>query len=243
MDPTLANTLLLLGLGAFAYLLGGIPNAVIIGLLFYKKNPLEYGSHNSGGTNAGRVLGAKAGVAVIVLDILKAAAVFWISWAILYLSPLQESLTLWDAGRIHLWITLPLESLGHCFSPYLKGKGGKAVASLYGSIGGTSWVMFPLCFLLFFLFFRLTKKVMSKASLLTGLALVVLEWGLVAGNYLAGPSYYGIASWTFELAPGGELLWEAGVAVTLVYIVLVIRHRDNIRRIHDGEEKSLTWQK
>ena len=56
----------------FGYLLGSIPFALVIGKLFYHTDIRQYGSGNLGGTNAGRVLGKKAGISVIVLDALKA---------------------------------------------------------------------------------------------------------------------------------------------------------------------------
>ena len=54
-----------------SYLLGSIPFALVIGKLFYKTDIRRHGSGNLGGGNTGRVLGAKAGVAVMTLDILK----------------------------------------------------------------------------------------------------------------------------------------------------------------------------
>ena len=59
----------------FAYLYGSIPFALVIGRLFYKTDVRNYGSGNLGGTNTGRVLGKKAGFAVIVLDASKALLV------------------------------------------------------------------------------------------------------------------------------------------------------------------------
>ena len=53
------------------YLLGSLPFALIIGKLFYKTDVRNYGSGNLGGTNAGRVLGKKAGISVIACDVLK----------------------------------------------------------------------------------------------------------------------------------------------------------------------------
>ena len=57
------------------YVIGSIPWALIIGKVFYHKDIRQYGSGNLGGSNAGRVLGKPAGVAVIVLDALKALLV------------------------------------------------------------------------------------------------------------------------------------------------------------------------
>ena len=63
----LINILLVIG----AYLLGSISNAVWIGKTFYGIDPRTQGSKNAGATNAVRVLGAKAGGAVFLLDALK----------------------------------------------------------------------------------------------------------------------------------------------------------------------------
>ena len=54
-----------------AYLFGSIPTAVWIGLAFFNIDVREYGSGNAGATNTFRVLGKKAGVPVMFLDILK----------------------------------------------------------------------------------------------------------------------------------------------------------------------------
>ena len=55
-----------------SYILGSIPNALIIGKVFFKKDIRNYGSGNLGGSNSGRVLGKKIGLLVMVLDLLKA---------------------------------------------------------------------------------------------------------------------------------------------------------------------------
>src|SRR5665213_3835115 len=54
-----------------AYLCGSIPTAVWIGLAFYNVDVREYGSGNAGATNTFRVLGKKAGIPVMLIDILK----------------------------------------------------------------------------------------------------------------------------------------------------------------------------
>jgi len=59
---------------AVAYLLGGIPWALIIGKLFYKIDVRKEGSGNLGATNVFRALGAKAAIATLVLDAAKGAA-------------------------------------------------------------------------------------------------------------------------------------------------------------------------
>ena len=57
------------------YLIGSIPFAYVIGKLFYRTDVREHGSGNLGGSNTGRVLGKKAGVTVMTLDLLKVTLV------------------------------------------------------------------------------------------------------------------------------------------------------------------------
>jgi len=55
-----------------AYLLGSIPSSVWIGRWFYKVDVRNEGSGNAGATNTIRVLGWKAGVPVLIMDVFKA---------------------------------------------------------------------------------------------------------------------------------------------------------------------------
>ncbi|HYH56042.1 MAG TPA: glycerol-3-phosphate acyltransferase, partial [Anseongella sp.] len=69
MIPAHSLTALLL-----AYMIGSIPTAVWLGKAFYGIDIREYGSGNAGATNTFRVLGKKAGIPVMLIDILKGFA-------------------------------------------------------------------------------------------------------------------------------------------------------------------------
>lgn len=105
------------------YLLGSIPFALVIGKVFYKTDVRNYGSKNLGGGNTGRVLGKKAGVAVMTMDILK------VTLAIFLASFMEHSqITVIAAGLA--------AAIGHCFPVFAGFKGGKAVATMYGFLFG-----------------------------------------------------------------------------------------------------------
>ena len=57
----------------FAYLLGSIPNALIVSKLFFKTDIRKFGSKNMGATNTLRVLGVRYAALVFFLDALKAS--------------------------------------------------------------------------------------------------------------------------------------------------------------------------
>ncbi|MBI9033306.1 MAG: glycerol-3-phosphate 1-O-acyltransferase PlsY [Bacteroidales bacterium] len=108
-----------------AYLIGAIPSAVWIGKIFFKVDVRTQGSGNAGATNTIRVLGTKAGVIVLLLDILKG----WVAVSLAQMFPIQMSEAYFDLFRIGL---AAAAVFGHIFPVYAGFKGGKGVATLLG---------------------------------------------------------------------------------------------------------------
>ncbi|NBA00591.1 glycerol-3-phosphate 1-O-acyltransferase PlsY [Erysipelothrix rhusiopathiae] len=148
------------------YLLGSIPNALVIGKLFFNTDIREHGSGNLGGTNAGRTLGAKAGVAVAVLDVLKATI------AMVITNFLFPDATIYSGF---------FATLGHCFPIFAKFKGGKAVSTAMGFLLGISILVtkrpvlhFIVPVLIFFAVLYLSKMVSLSAMISIITAVVIL---------------------------------------------------------------------
>jgi glycerol-3-phosphate acyltransferase PlsY len=116
-----------------AYLLGSCASAVWIGKYFYKLDVREYGSGNSGATNAFRVLGKKAGITVLLMDSAKG----WLSVNIAYLL-FAFQLYHYPPGSppyVDLQLALGVAALiGHIFPVYVGFRGGKGIATLLGII-------------------------------------------------------------------------------------------------------------
>ena len=144
------------------YLLGSIPFALVIGKIFYKTDIRQYGSGNLGGSNAGRVLGKKAGLAVMTLDLLK------VTFAIFLASFFENKEVLMVVAGVSA-------AVGHCFPVFAKFKGGKAVATMYGFlfgmalVGGQSfWIFFfPLITFMAVLY---VTKIVALSSVLSAIA-------------------------------------------------------------------------
>lgn len=116
-----------------AYLLGSIASAVWIGQIFYGTDVREYGSGNSGSTNAFRVLGKKAGIAVLLIDSAKG----WLSVNLVtLLHTLEITHLLPGTGPfIDFQLALGIAALlGHIFPVYVGFRGGKGIATLLGII-------------------------------------------------------------------------------------------------------------
>lgn len=147
---------------AIGYLLGSVPFALVVGKVFYKKDIRNYGSGNLGGSNAGRVLGKKAGLSVMSLDILK------VTLAIFIASFFPNKDTVMVVAGVSA-------AIGHCFPIFAKFKGGKAVATMYGFlfgmalIGGYSFWIFFLPLLTFLAVLYVTK-IVALSSVLSAVA-------------------------------------------------------------------------
>lgn len=102
-----------------AYILGSLPNGVWLGKYFKNIDIRKYGSKNSGATNAYRVLGAKFGIAVLILDALKGYLPAFLAY---------------QMGVTGNWLILigAMAIIGHTLSFFLDFKGGKGVATSLG---------------------------------------------------------------------------------------------------------------
>jgi acyl phosphate:glycerol-3-phosphate acyltransferase len=110
-----------------AYLLGSIPTAVWIGKFFYKIDIREYGSGNAGATNTFRVLGKKAGIPVLIIDVLKGFAAVNLAYVSNYIPHSYQF--------INLQLVLGISSLiGHIFPIFASFRGGKGIATLLGIV-------------------------------------------------------------------------------------------------------------
>jgi len=144
-----------------SYLLGSIPFSIIAGKLLKSIDVREYGSGNAGATNTFRVLGKKAGIPVLSLDILKGYLAVNLVWYTSYV-PFTEI-------YINLQLTFGIAAvLGHVFPVYVGFRGGKGVATLLGFM----LAVFPEAALISIVVFVLTllfSKYVSLSSIFAGL--------------------------------------------------------------------------
>ena len=115
----------IIGMTAAGFLSGSIMYSYIIPKQLYKIDVRQNGDDgNPGGMNAASAAGLAVGLICIVLDLLKAFAPVFVAADVLGVSG---------------YAIVPVAAapvLGHAFSPFLKGKGGKAVAASFGALLG-----------------------------------------------------------------------------------------------------------
>ena len=188
------------------YLYGSIPFALVIGKVFYNTDVRESGSGNLGGTNAGRVLGKKAGISVIVLDALKAVIIFYLSSYLslkFHLNPDIKYL----AGLACIF--------GHCYPIFAEFRGGKAVSTSLGYFLCIEPLYAVVAIVVFLLVLKISKYV-SLSSIST--ALIVLC-----------------------ITPFLAVSITAKLCMLVAVILLVYRHKDNIKRIKNYTESKIQW--
>ena len=189
-----------------AYLLGATPTSFIAGKLGRGIDLREHGSKNLGATNVYRVLGWKYAIPVGFFDVLKGALAVALFGR-------------WARGPDWLPVTLGLAAvLGHMYSPYVRFKGGKGVATAAG--------MF-----------------LALAPLAIGLSVPVWGATLWLTGYVSVSSLVAAVLfplWVRLTAPGAQPAFWAAVALALL---IVFSHRANVRRLLAGTENRFRTRK
>lgn len=196
----LLSALSAVALSIGCFLLGSVNPAAILAKVL-GKDIRGAGSGNPGATNAGRVLGAKWGILVLVLDVLKA-----------YL----PTLVLLRAVGLRVALVGSLFIvLGHIFSPFLRGRGGKGVAAALGAMLAVNPVLAALVIVVFALLYAVVRFV--------GIASVLVSVGLVVVGLLVG---FGVIS---GLAGLVDLSREEGWWLAVLGGIVLSRHQRNLR--------------
>ena len=157
METTIIISLLL-----SAYLIGSIPTAVWWGKRYYGIDVREFGSGNAGATNTFRVLGKRAGIPVLTIDILKGV----LATALAFFSPF-----IFDTNEfVNLQLGLGIAALvGHVFPVFAGFRGGKGVATILGVVICLTPFTSLLVLLVFLTILILTKYV-SLSSMIGGIS-------------------------------------------------------------------------
>lgn len=202
-----------------AYLLGSVPFGLLIARA-HGKDLRAIGSGNIGATNVARALGRKWAYICFALDVLKG------------LVPMLAVPMAGLAGErsgpagLALWMLVGCAAvLGHIFPIYLRFKGGKGVATSLGVVLGL-WPYFTLCGAAAFAIWGvcvLLWRYVSLASIIAALTFPLFLMGAIAA----------VDAWTFEQ------LWPLQAAASLMSLLVIVRHRENIKRLLQGTENKI----
>jgi acyl phosphate:glycerol-3-phosphate acyltransferase len=192
-----------------AYLLGSIPSAVWIGIVFHNIDVRQHGSGNAGATNVIRVLGWKTGIPVLLIDMVKG----WLATMLPFFFNLADPDS---ALLINLQIMTGLTAIiGHIFPVFAGFRGGKGVASVFGVLFALQPLLTLCCVGVFLVVFLITG-IVSVSSMSAGIVFPVFLLLL-----------FDTPSIVFKIFS------------VFVAFALLITHRKNIGRLLKGEEIKL----
>ena len=207
-----------------AYFLGSVSFALILG----KINGIdirEHGSGNVGATNLGRALGKKWGLICFFLDMGKGLLPV-VGYRITLLTldqPVEGSVDMLK------WLAIGVAAVvGHVFPVFLKFKGGKGVATSAGALLGF-WPLLTVPVLAS----GVVWYIVTKATAYVGLASVIAAASLP------------IFAVIFGIVTGEEpgVIGVVGGAGLLLALMVIIRHKSNIKRLLAGTEEKVDWAK
>lgn len=219
--PVLAPILI-----ASSFLSGSIPFSLLVGKL-KGVDIRKVGSGNPGATNLGRALGRKYFFIGFTLDMLKGLVPVVIAGLLLHTIGRFVS----ASAPTGVWLACAIAAvLGHVFTPWLKFKGGKGVATAFGALLG----VFPVLTIVgvialgIYLLCLWRTRIVSISSMLAGCSLPV-----TTAILLATRANDAAAALTRDSGP-----WYLGLTLLLAALVLYT-HRANIARLRAGTEPKI----
>jgi acyl phosphate:glycerol-3-phosphate acyltransferase len=201
------------------YALGSIPFGVVLAKLFKLPDPRYIGSGNIGATNMLRTGNKKVALLTLVLDAGKGAVAVIITRYLFGALLIRECH--WDAGCVpeeliinasYLALAILAAAIGHMYSPWLKFKGGKGVATLFGGALAFSWPVGIAGFLVWAIVMFVTRYV-SLASIAALAIAPLIAWLRVDGT--------------------------SALILAIACGIAIWKHRENIKRLRQGFEPKM----
>jgi glycerol-3-phosphate acyltransferase PlsY len=200
-----------IGILIIAYLIGSVPTSVWIGKSVFGVDLRERGSKNAGATNAMRIFGWKAGLTVLLVDVLKG----WLAVNLIHLTNFYIPET---GDYIEFQLLLGIAAiLGHVFPIYVGFRGGKGVATLFGLVLAINPEPTLLCIGVFIISLIVTKYV-SLSSMIAGFAFPVM------------------VIFVFKTTTPSLVIFSL-----IISVLLLFTHQKNIERLIRREEKKVLF--
>ncbi|MGI8635768.1 MAG: glycerol-3-phosphate 1-O-acyltransferase PlsY [Segetibacter sp.] len=192
-----------------AYIFGSIPTSVWVSKHFFDVDIRDYGSGNAGATNTYRVLGAKWGTFVMVIDVLKGL----LATSLVVFMPYYMNNAF---AKTNFMVGLGLSAIvGHIFPIFADFKGGKGVATLFGMIIALQPLVAVCCVGVLLLVLFLTRFV-SLSSILASVSF----------------AFFILFIWNEK-----EPLYR--IFAVSVALMVILTHQKNINRILKGTESKV----
>lgn len=218
------------------YLLGSINFAIIITHIVDKNSDIRnMGSGNAGFTNVLRSVGKGPAIFTIVFDFIKAVIAVIIGGLLFSLIAAQSDVQSAEFVSYGKYLAGLCCIAGHMFPVYFGFRGGKGVVTTAALMAVAEWRVFLVILLLFGLIF-IISKIISLCSIISAMCYPIATFGFTffadyrpnIGADNAHSLSYVIISTLFTL---------------LIGVCVIVKHKENIKRLLNGTEKKITAKK
>lgn len=213
-----------------SYLISSVNTSIIVTGIVLHKDIRTMGSGNAGFTNVLRCVGKVPAVITFIGDFLKGIVSVLIAILLMINAGGENA----DIYRGYLMYIAGLFAVvGHTFPIYYKFKGGKGVVTSFAVMLMTDWRTL-LCALILFAIFFLIAHIISLCAVInfSVYTLTAFLWRFL--------DYKGVTS-SFSPLPAPTLPFVifSAVIAFLIGVLVLVRHKDNIKRLLNGTEKKI----
>ncbi len=227
---TPTNILKILLVMLSAYLLGSVNVAIVVTKLFTGKDIRTMGSGNGGFTNVVRSVGMTAGIITFVGDFLKCVIAVLIGGLVFSTMP-SDTINTAELAGCGKYLAGLCCFLGHIFPIYFMFKGGKGVVTMAALAAVINFPVFLISFIAFAIVFLCTR-IVSISSIISA---VVMTLSTFLVTYFYDCKYLEEVSVPYVVT--------VSVLTLAISTVMIIKHKENIKRLLRGEEKKLSLKK
>ena len=249
----LVNILVALACLLIGYIFGSANISIPIGKIVFKQDPRDYGSHNCGATNCGRLWGKKYFTIVFFFDVIKTIASLYLCWAVLTFVPMNNGVALLptatemynsaDLSKYVIqwpvyWLACLGATLGNIFPLFTNFRGGKAASTYIGLMFTTSW-FYGIAGAITYLATLFKWRYVSLSSIIVGIQSAILcwVWAILLMLHVIPDNMFWIILW----GPMLYVNYVYAIVTTIIVAIMVYRHHENIGRLKAGNERKIKW--
>src|SRR5690625_6320220 len=204
---------------ALSYLIGSIPSSLWTGRIFYDIDIREHGSGNAGATNTFRILGWKAGTAVLLFDFGKGlfctTVIAGLAWRIA-----EGPVSLYSGWEVESMVVIfcgVAAVIGHMYPIYAGFSGGKGAATATGMLYGIEPISISISLAVFLI--------------------VMITTRYVSLGYIIGSLIYPLSQLTLRYGFNKDIDGSIILLSSILALAIIIKHKGNIKILRDGNEK------
>lgn len=207
------------------YLIGSISPSIIISKLKFQTDVRDYYSKNAGATNSTRVMGSKWGAVILILDGIKPTIAILITYGLTFINITNANYqSMFSQG--YIYPTGLAAVIGHCWPIFYRFRGGKGAASSLGVLLMINPI-YCLVTIASWWFILYLSRMSSLSSMLMMLLAFILSWipNMPLHAFLSQQDTH---------------YYVVNIVIALMWILIIIRHWDNCKRIINHTERKVT---